>query len=95
MYNHPLIVFNPRRPKTFLPTMVAYNHHGCGHYDAVDYVDTSSISMIPTRQSDVGRHVGCTCGRGDKSVSPLHSEASQVYNHNPLSLLEGTEAVHH
>ena len=69
MYHHPLIVFNPRRPKTFLPTMVAYNHHGCGHYDAIDYVDTSSISMIPTRQSDVGRHVGCTCGRGDKSVS--------------------------
>ncbi len=37
LLSHPLFVLTPRKPRIFFPLFVAFNHHGCGHYDAIAY----------------------------------------------------------
>ena len=66
MLSQPVIALNPRKAHVFFRILVAFNHHGCGHYDAID------ISNLPflreNHQSDI-QGKGCTCGRGEKGTS--------------------------
>ena len=65
MSSHLLISLNPREACVVVPILIAFNHLGCGHYDAIEYVP---IQTAPTPTTSVGSR-GCTCGRGDKSSS--------------------------
>ena len=44
---------------------LAFNHHGCGHYDALIY----ESKLEPVTNDKVSKTLGCTCGRGDKGIS--------------------------
>ena len=68
MLSHPLFVLTPRKPRIFFPVFAAFNHHSCGHYYAIAYTPALQPSLAVASPSFVQKQ-GCTCGRGDKSVS--------------------------
>ena len=69
--SQPIIALNPTKVRLFFPLLVAFNHHGCGHYDAIDYGPDITSKFICSSETQKTGTRGCTCGRSYKSNS-LH-----------------------
>jgi hypothetical protein len=72
---YPVINVNPDHMSVPLPVFVAYNHSGCGHYDAIITEETSLPSAAP--------HKGCHCGksksdRSQGSCWPMKTKYTEI-----------------
>ena len=60
MSSHPFISLSPRKVHVLVRLVIAFDHHGSGHYDAIEHDPVPKAKTAPTI-------AGCTCGKGDKT----------------------------
>lgn len=77
---------NPRKVTVFFPI---FNHHRCGHYDALGYGANISLKFQEANRSGT-RMCGCTCGCGDKG----YSKTIKAHSDHTMPLSKGQNALH-
>ena len=70
--HQPVISITPRHVRAAAPLFLVFNQAGAGHYDAVEFCDSTQALSLPVSSVNEGNIKACSCGKNDKKTTTTH-----------------------